>query len=599
MLSNQTDADEDEFDENEYEPGKFLTEEEKELLLRKIRGEMEDDEDDGSITTVDDDEGIAREDEEDDAGEGDEEDVEDAIDNDDAADTISVEDARADPVQILRQVFGRSKSPNVDEESDVEVAAMEEDVETSQIGDHHAKVICLLIVRLVLYDGFRMPLVIRIARCGDMARVGTAMQVLIMMICQRQRSRPPLLPLPLRPARVGVPLSFTPLFFHLTICDLDYHQPVVEEGVVEDRPARMDSAEQDDSHSVTTMKTSKTTKSHRVRTGNAFFRAALEEEARMAKSHGRHSMVEDEAEEEEEEGMQAGLGDFGFGVVGKREDEADALKLRKGDLDHIVDDLSSDEEEDNEEARRKRIELEEQRDKELTRKVIEAVTEGHDKVKQKKGYSFDALVRGRTKDKDGGENAEQPQEELDEEELLQRGLTDRMERMKASRLYANSDSESEDSSVGSDVEEGGLEGGEEGEGDGREDPEAAQEELARQREAERARRKQMEKQFKIQRELRRLRALQGGNGPILPSAVTLPVEESSIALSEVSCHEQLVAVAIVYLIYFDNRMSWGILCARRDYRSARFGKSQRNRDSNQELRGPPWLLWRQRCSHLL
>jgi hypothetical protein len=52
-----------------------------------------------------------------------------------------------------------------------------------------------------------------------------------------------------------------------------------------------------------------------------------------------------EGEEEEEEG-QRGLGDFGFRTMSElREMDEDPLKLRRGDLDHIVDDVTSDEEE--------------------------------------------------------------------------------------------------------------------------------------------------------------------------------------------------------------------------------------------------------------
>ena len=54
-----------------------------------------------------------------------------------------------------------------------------------------------------------------------------------------------------------------------------------------------------------------------------------------------------DGEGDEEEG-QRGMGDFGFGSMSElieMDEEKDPLKLRRGDLDHIVDDVTSDEEE--------------------------------------------------------------------------------------------------------------------------------------------------------------------------------------------------------------------------------------------------------------
>lgn len=61
-------------------------------------------------------------------------------------------------------------------------------------------------------------------------------------------------------------------------------------------------------------KTTKTTKAKKS-TGNALYRMALEEEERRSRRHKGNSLLDDEAAEEEEEGLQAGLGDFGFGVT--------------------------------------------------------------------------------------------------------------------------------------------------------------------------------------------------------------------------------------------------------------------------------------------
>lgn len=122
----------------------------------------------------------------------------------------------------------------------------------------------------------------------------------------------------------------------------------------------------------------------------------LEEEERRLKTKKRSSLVDDEAEEEEEDGLQGGLQDFGFGTGNKEQDEErNALRLRKGDLDHIVDELGSDEEEDNLEAMAARAAMEAKSDRDRTRMIITAVTEGHDKLKAKKGYSFDKLVNGK------------------------------------------------------------------------------------------------------------------------------------------------------------------------------------------------------------
>jgi len=68
--------------------------------------------------------------------------------------------------------------------------------------------------------------------------------------------------------------------------------------------------------------------------------------------------------------------------------------MRKGDLDHIVDDVS-DGEGDEEAGMEARVEMEMQEDKERTKAVITAVTEGRDAFRKnmRKGkYTFDKLV---------------------------------------------------------------------------------------------------------------------------------------------------------------------------------------------------------------
>lgn len=50
-------------------------------------------------------------------------------------------------------------------------------------------------------------------------------------------------------------------------------------------------------------------------TGNTLYKLAMEQEERRSRRHKGNNLLDDEAAEEEEEGLQAGLGDFGFGVT--------------------------------------------------------------------------------------------------------------------------------------------------------------------------------------------------------------------------------------------------------------------------------------------
>jgi hypothetical protein len=138
-----------------------------------------------------------------------------------------------------------------------------------------------------------------------------------------------------------------------------------------------------------------------------------------------------------------------------------ALKVRKGDFDHIVDDVS-DGEGDEAAGALARAEMELREDRARDRAIITAVTEGHDAMRkmQKKGkYTFDKLVGdGREKSRRGegqdGAAEEVQEEEFDEEEMLQRGMKDRFDREYQSRARRgrNADSDS-DSAEGSDTEE--------------------------------------------------------------------------------------------------------------------------------------------------
>ena len=74
---------------------------------------------------------------------------------------------------------------------------------------------------------------------------------------------------------------------------------------------------------------------------------------------------DEETEESDEEEGQRGLEDFGFGSMYElleMDEEKDALKLRRGDLDSIVNDLS-DEEDDKDAAAKAAVAMEIAEDK--------------------------------------------------------------------------------------------------------------------------------------------------------------------------------------------------------------------------------------------
>lgn len=140
------------------------------------------------------------------------------------------------------------------------------------------------------------------------------------------------------------------------------------------------------------------------------------------------------------------------------------MKLRKGDFDHIVDDVS-DGEGDEEAGAAARAKMEYEEDRAKDRAIITAVTEGHDAMRkmQKKGkYTFDKLVgeepKSRRSDTANDASGEQ-EEELDEEEMLQRGMQDRFERDRQYKVRRgrNADDSDSDSGADSDNEDNLLE----------------------------------------------------------------------------------------------------------------------------------------------
>ena len=202
-----------------------------------------------------------------------------------------------------------------------------------------------------------------------------------------------------------------------------------------------DAVEGDDDNIAVTTKTVKAPLpvKDKNRDKNSSYRRMLQDEERKQSKKG-SALLDEEADEEEEEGLQAGLGDFGFGVTNRHregEDENNALKLRKDDLDHIVDDVSDDEG-DEDAGLAARMEQGAMDDRAQTKAIITAVTMGHEAVRRaKKGnkYAFDKLVGGRDEeeirghnrhDDEAGGDPEDMEEAEDEEEMLQRGLVDRV-----------------------------------------------------------------------------------------------------------------------------------------------------------------------------
>lgn len=195
-------------------------------------------------------------------------------------------------------------------------------------------------------------------------------------------------------------------------------------------------------------------KERRKRAGNSMYRQMVEEEERREAQNKKSNFIEDGAEEDEEEGRQKGLNDFGFGTGARDvEDEREALKMRAGDFDNIVDDLSDDErdEADEENAMRMRYEQELKEDKDKNRRIVEGIIDGFDKSKRgRKGQmSFDKLIGDSDNRPDGVDANGEPNEDLDEEEQLQRrlleGITNReQERRMAGDLPDESDEDPED-----------------------------------------------------------------------------------------------------------------------------------------------------------
>ncbi|CAI5746567.1 unnamed protein product [Peronospora destructor] len=158
---------------------------------------------------------------------------------------------------------------------------------------------------------------------------------------------------------------------------------VAVEAAAATRTEEQDTAEVD--KEAVTMPTSTIVKDKAAGYRNLLRVEAMQNRKRKRLVKGRKdNFVESEAEEDEEEDVLkiGGLGDFGFGVLQAKtqeykeaEEERNALKLREDDLDHIVDDLSDDEqaqEQDLEEMfRREQEDQDHQQVKEVMRNVKE------------------------------------------------------------------------------------------------------------------------------------------------------------------------------------------------------------------------------------
>jgi hypothetical protein len=181
-------------------------------------------------------------------------------------------------------------------------------------------------------------------------------------------------------------------------------------------------------------------------------RAMFEEDDRKHNSMKSSSFIDDQADEEDEfDNKQTGLGDFGFGVT-NRDNEADALKIRKSDFDLIADD-DDDAIGDEEAAVKARMEMELREDREQSMKVIKGVTEGFQANHNKKDKFFEDLVNTKSDDVDllGGEKNGEV-EEYDEEEVLLKKLRERKERGECQPEFDDDDDDFSDED-GDDIDD--------------------------------------------------------------------------------------------------------------------------------------------------
>ena len=209
-------------------------------------------------------------------------------------------------------------------------------------------------------------------------------------------------------------------------------------------------------------------KNKKDKDGKSDYERMLEAEERFAKSDkASNRFLELDAEEEEETGLQAGLGDFGFGGANARQndEERNALKATKEDMNwlrkNVVNEL--DEEElanmDEEEASRYRAQRQQEDDVAQDKKLAALVTGqgGRNNGNRKGQMSLESLKRDMNGTHEAAQ-AGQDDEDYDLEEELQKGMADRKDRERDNNLKtADSDSDSDASDEEDDLLEGATE----------------------------------------------------------------------------------------------------------------------------------------------
>jgi len=180
-------------------------------------------------------------------------------------------------------------------------------------------------------------------------------------------------------------------------------------------------------------------------------------------------MIEEEAEEEEDDVAVGGLEDFGFGVINKKKDkdeEEDLEIAEEVDLEGIVDDLSDGEGDEEEGAKARKL-LQEKEEKEQHKEILRRMRDGYDGRRggiaaggARGVHRFDELVaaddRGEAKrlgllnddeldsDEERAENDDDGGnvEEEDEAMLIDKMLKDRfLNRTDEDMLFSDNDSE--------------------------------------------------------------------------------------------------------------------------------------------------------------
>ena len=213
----------------------------------------------------------------------------------------------------------------------------------------------------------------------------------------------------------------------------------------------------------------------------AAYRAQLmaEQESIKRKRATDQGFVDDQAEEsDEEQEMQAGLGDFGFGVKHKtdeekaREEDAKIGDVNEDDLEGVVDELSDDEADGEEDIAALAAKMAHERDQAETKAAMQSMREGYGHATNntfkgagaRSGLGKKLLAPGGDKrhaqelglaiddelddsDAEGGEK--EPEEEVDEEAAMEAALMARHTK----KYVTDSESESE-SEEETEVQEG-------------------------------------------------------------------------------------------------------------------------------------------------